>query len=962
VAQPSITCDAGSVTLTVTNAQQNVSYTWKIGTQTIGFGTSITYQVSADTEFTVIAGVSACSKSSNRSVYVTRTSLSPAELSRSYHKVLLTGTGTGGGGTHYWQNSAFGTDKSADLLSPFTVTQNGNYYIRQFYSTQNCWTIATGPFNVNVDVVPPQATITQVPKPGYNELHFMNTDKDHILQFADYYFVTSATGTEQTKLFHDKQKILVPGTYFLRGKDKQTNTWGPTATFTVAFANDKYLNWIATRAYDGTLQNGEPVTVAESKSYFDDAGQGLQSQSKSLQTHTIFVTQSLRDRYDRVTGSTLAAPKTGDDFNFISHFLTNPEGGEYTYANYDDLANGKMMNPDPIGSDEGTLGWYYSESNTLEPLTPKTHYPYSRSEYYEDGTGEMKRSAGPGDQHRLGQGHEVLTGTFPVFLELSDYLAKRLIAIPNIVQDGSLFNEGVQKVVRDENGKYAISITDKEGKTVLSARPGTAADHILDVQNVVTSKGCDQGDNCRRMTYFYVLQKQPVTITGSTDFIVENIVSGERLPAGQTFANPNDNNYWPAGFYRVLLTNPSSQVEIRYTNYYTDVSYQFYDDAGRLRASVSPNGVQQWKKGGIPYGSIDKTTYKYNFRGWLLEMNEPDAGRTRYVYRKDGNIRFSQNAQQKIDKRFSYTHYDKLGRPVESGEYKGSDAVLPFVSMDSAAFAGSAMNGLLEKTAAEIAWDPAVRKDWMRTCYDDQATLIPNMPEGLSQKFVRGAVSWTENANIQTWYSYDELGRVVWMAQKPRLLNKTFVTQYTYDFTGNVLTVHNAAYITGAPTDQFYHHYTYDKDKRLSKAYTSTDGTNKKLRATYEYYLHGPLKRIVLGDQLQGIDFVYNIQGWLTQINHPDVTQDPGKDGNDVFGMVLDYYESTLSLAPVTGTFGPSNLHGLPEGNHSLLAGHQPLPRFTSFVNEPSSATSVSPFKSYSAESPRYKEMLKSNK
>jgi len=317
-----------------------------------------------------------------------------------------------------------------------------------------------------------------------------------------------------------------------------------------------------------------------------------------------------------------------------------------------------------------------------------------------------------------------------------------------------------------------------------------------------------------------------------------------------------------------------------------------------LKISLSPNGYTQMKNNGgklfdgpLPPPSMDLppladfTLYKYNHQGWLLSMKEPDAGATKYKYRKDGKIRFSQNTEQATTAKqdFSYTLYDKLGRPVESGEYYGMQHT--FASLDAQLEYGQQINFVTDK------------RDWIKTYYDTPAAAIPNLPAStFIQNFVRGAVSWTENVNIETWYSYDELGRVVWMAQRPKLLNKTFVTQYTYDFTGNVVTVQNSMYDNGNAINPFYHHYEYDVDNRLSKAFTSTDGSNKKLRATYEYYLHGPLKRIELGDQLQGIDFVYNIQGWLTQINHPDPNLDPGKDGQqggrpnvraDVFGMVL---------------------------------------------------------------------------
>jgi hypothetical protein len=209
------------------------------------------------------------------------------------------------------------------------------------------------------------------------------------------------------------------------------------------------------------------------------------------------------------------------------------------------------------------------------------------------------------------------------------------------------------------------------------------------------------------------------------------------------------------------------------------------------------------------------------------------------------------------------------------------------------------------------------------------------------------------------------------VAQCPKLLNKTFVTQYTYDFTGNVLTVQNSMYDDGNAINPFYHHYEYDADNRLSKAFTSTGGTTKKLRATYDYYLHGPLKRIELGDKLQGIDFVYNIHGWLTQINHPDNQQDPGLDGStgshagvrpDVFGMVLDYYSSTIANLYGART-GPSiqnlnSIHGLPDTHQPSYAAHQPLIRFNP-IQDPSPVNSTpGAMKEYSAENPRYKKML----
>jgi RHS repeat-associated protein len=128
---------------------------------------------------------------------------------------------------------------------------------------------------------------------------------------------------------------------------------------------------------------------------------------------------------------------------------------------------------------------------------------------------------------------------------------------------------------------------------------------------------------------------------------------------------------------------------------------------------------------------------------------------------------------------------------------------------------------------------------------------------------------------------------------------------YTYDFLGNVKQV---AYQKGQ-NDAFYYHYTYDQDGRLVTAATSFDGTNITPQAKYYYYLHGPLKRVELANNLQGVDYVYTINGALKGINHADVAKDPGGDGSngfssDVFGETLNYFSNDYSGANYSaGTF-----------------------------------------------------------
>lgn len=718
---------------------------------------------------------------------------------------------------------------------------------------------------------------------------------------------------------------------------------------------DTKLNRIETSSFTFDPNNpGTPLAVSKSMSYFDGTGRPLQSQAKSLNANQVLVSQTLMDEFGREVVAIMGTPVNATNFQYRHWFVTDANGNLYDHTRFDQ----------PVGESPGTLGWYYSSANTLEEHVPETDFPYSRTEFYEDGTGEIRKSAGPGEHHRLGSGQEILSGTFPIFSEVDDYLAKRLVAIPGITHDEELIPKGVQTVARDQNGRYSVSISDKSGKVVMTARQ--IGDEELSDGALIISNSVEAGSG-NPIVYFYLLQPYEVVISGSGTYSIEDLVTGLPLtPSGE----------WPVGFYRLIVSN--GDITVAYENKLMDVARLFYDDAGRLKVSLSPNGYAQLPASdGKMYEEdapeppgvdpvidvtspvIDLTSYQYNHQGWLLSMSEPDAGKTAYKYRRDGKIRFSQHALQRSNEvsannlgKFSYTLYDRVGRPTESGEYRGT------------LYTFSSLSTQLEY-ADQVVFSSTDTKDWVKTHYDNPvspASPIPNLPTELSQEFVRAAVSWTENINISTWYSYDEMGRVVWMAQKPAALNRTFITQYKYDFIGNVVEVMNASYVAGALASPFYHHYEFDADNRLSKVFTSVDGAAKKLRATYEYYLHGPLKRIELGENIQGIDFIYNIHGWLKQINDPEGGEaDPGKDGEpgdnsnfrpDVFGMILDYYESELPGLLQTSSARPHNIHKLPFAGSKSLASHSPLMRIADDQN------GSTDFREYSAENPAYREMI----
>lgn len=180
----------------------------------------------------------------------------------------------------------------------------------------------------------------------------------------------------------------------------------------------------------------------------------------------------------------MVAPINSKEFIYKANFVQNSSGQTYDYKDFDFYQNGateinKTDNPDAVGGKTtvGTLGWYYSANNSWEPYTPNTDYPYSRQVYYRDGTGNTKKSAGAGEAFKSGSGHETASYVTPVANELDHYVQVRnkfFAAAAMGTEPGSLAGQAMQAISRDPNGKMMASISDKGGKTLMTALGGAA--------------------------------------------------------------------------------------------------------------------------------------------------------------------------------------------------------------------------------------------------------------------------------------------------------------------------------------------------------------------------------------------------------------------------------------------------------------------------------------------------------
>ncbi|MCH2229647.1 MAG: hypothetical protein MK105_04820 [Crocinitomicaceae bacterium] len=359
----------------------------------------------------------------------------------------------------------------------------------------------------------------------------------------------------------------------------------------------------------------------------------------------------------------------------------------------------------------------------------------------------------------------------------------------------------------------------------------------------------------------------------------------------------------------------------------------YYDLAGNLIQTVPPQGCVVLPPSSFSTGNWNgvnpdhnmETRYKYNGLNTLIAQYTPDGGRSDYILDDLYRVRFSQNANQLEGNTASYSKYDELGRVFEAGELKVANGVVLSDKVEDYSFPSA--SDRMEHTITY--YEEIYPNDYTGTI---QSEFING-----EQKHLRNAIGaiyhhqadYDQNGNAVTGtevntvisYSYDPHKNVVQsVATNFHLANlgmQNKTVEYDFDLiSGNV---EELIYQKG-DEDEFRHKYHYDDNNRLIRAFTSDDaGITWEKEAKYFYYLHGSLARVELGeDEVQGIDYAYNLQGWLKGVNSTTLqaNRDLGKDGNsddnkffgmDVFGFSLGYYNNDYSPIEPISPFASTN-------------------------------------------------------
>jgi len=425
----------------------------------------------------------------------------------------------------------------------------------------------------------------------------------------------------------------------------------------------------------------------------------------------------------------------------------------------------------------------------------------------------------------------------------------------------------------------------------------------------------------------------PVTLNSKTEYILS---STEYYASGSLYVNvTKDEENREVREYtdklgKVVLKKVQENTTAA-TNVDTDwtLTYYIYDEFERLRFVLQPKFIfcnaaydtytlQQDKK-----NMLDSLTFEYRYdgRGRMIYKRVPGAKQVEMVYDQWDRLVLSQDGNQRLTTKWSFTKYDVLNRPIITGEFTHTNTQSQMVTAVEAitnryenTASGNGVGYSLNLTYPTTA---TINDIYTITYYDDYSyktnlglgdtydAAIPIGFNGTVHNRVKNLVTGTKIRVLQSsplqWLVsatyYDSRYRVLQVYGNDHLTYKNRITNEYYGYTPWIT---KSLLEHGTSLLKSLNETTYDHMGRVKEVWQTMDGqtANRTLVASHKYNEVGALVEKNIHSTnigttfLQSNDYRYNIRGWLTSVNNSLRNSDGGTtndDTNDLFGMELKF-------------------------------------------------------------------------
>jgi RHS repeat-associated protein len=404
-------------------------------------------------------------------------------------------------------------------------------------------------------------------------------------------------------------------------------------------------------------------------------------------------------------------------------------------------------------------------------------------------------------------------------------------------------------------------------------------------------------------------------------------------------------NITPNNFKLISSHTGLSKVEEGIKNYLISTGGSLTIKPGYIYTATDANSLT------ITTGNVSADLvyyYKYDDRKRMIEKKLPGASpvfmiydlRDRLVATQDGNMRDTNKDGDYSDAKWLFTKYDQLNRPIATGiiSYSGSQDELQtlvneFSNENLYEERGTALHGYTNRSFPTTAG----ANDYLTITYYDSYDLpwttrfsditgISDYETTNSNYFagVKGQTTATKtqilDANAFTassqWLTsevyYDDRYQVIKTVGDLYPANPSSngkATNYEvistkYDFTGKVISTSDYQSFSGNSNTVVVTN-SYDHAGRLTKVTHKVNSNDPVTVAMMSYNELGQLMKKdlnpVMGsdgtvtDEVQEMNYRYNIRGWLKQINDPD--ESLSDDSKKKFAMRLNYESVPANLA-----------------------------------------------------------------
>ena len=363
------------------------------------------------------------------------------------------------------------------------------------------------------------------------------------------------------------------------------------------------------------------------------------------------------------------------------------------------------------------------------------------------------------------------------------------------------------------------------------------------------------------------------------------------------------------------FTNTRGQVVLKrtYNNNMAHDTYYVYDDFGNLTYVLPPKSEpQSWKPNVTEIAELCYQ-YVYDNRNRLVEKKLPGKDWEHIVYNKLDLPVMTQDGNLDNQNIWLFTKYDAFGRVAYTGKTNNGSARSSLqdaansstytsqyenVTSNSSNLAGTQVhysNLTIPQTLAEV-----YTINYYGKYYDTNGGNSESSYGVTPETNVTGlpTVSKVRVLDTNDWHTtvsyYDDKARSIYTYHKNDYLNYTDKVKSKFDFAGLVEETTSTHSKTGQSTITSVDKYTYNQVGALSQTTNQINGGATEVIAENTYDGIGQLTQKSIGgktnqNRLQDINYIYNVRGWLTDINNPD------NKGSDLFAMRLYYDRDTHS-------------------------------------------------------------------